>query len=180
MDLVRIHTLLCLQVFTQFKSHWDWAARELSYTFSWQHNYHDKINKVYANSTVNVGLIDSHIQCLQMIDQASHTRDMLMPVIKFAVKVMKSETIGEAYAYSTELQTAYKNILDSFDGHSLKEVDDKVREKCYRLNEKGEQTKIERFRETDEFEKIKDLKDSALRAFVSLSELFNKLYKEVT
>ena len=66
-----------------------------------------------------------------------------------------------------------------YDVDYLEELDTNVREECDWLRELGEETREDGGRVGREFGNAKDQKEASLRQFNTLTDLFNKLYKEI-
>ena len=141
--------------------------------------YRENIKILFENSTVNVSAMESHRKCMEIQDVALQKGDIMIEIVELVVNVTKSESLAEAYAYAVQIPPLYKMTL-TYEGDDLQEVETNVRETCAWLRELGEDLHGDSGEVEREFGDAKDQRDLAFRQFQSLSDLYSKLYRDVT
>ena len=153
----------------------DWLKRDFTTSFD---KYHKNIEALHENSTFNATSIEPHVKCSELDVETSDIGQLFMTILELAVNITKSETLPEAYNYALQIQPLYKKRI-TYNNELLEKLDQNVLKTCNWLREYGEDTAKERQKVDRDYGNAKDQKDAAFRQFKSLTDLFNKLYKEV-
>ena len=140
--------------------------------------YHNNLNTIFQNTTIDISAIESHKKCREFSDESNDILELFIIIIELATNLTKSETLEEAYSYAVQIPPFYKRRI-KYDVDYLEELDTNVREECDWLRELGEETREDGGKVGRELGSAKDQKEAALRQFNSLTDLFNKLYKEI-
>ena len=140
--------------------------------------YHNNLNTIFENTSIDISSIESHNKCRDFLDESTDILELFTIIMELATNVTKSETLEEAYFYAVQIPPFYKRRI-KYDVDYLEELDTNVREECDWLTELGEETREDEGRVGREFGNAKDQKEAARRQFNTLTDLFNKLYKEL-
>ena len=171
----------CRPAFDDLVEKYRWFENALEWMKSSGENiktYENNLDTIFENTTIDISSIESHRKCKELTDESGNILKLFTIIMELATNLTKSETLEEAYSYAVQIPPFYKRRI-KYDADYLEELDTNVREECDWLRELGEETREDGGRVGREFGNAKDQKDAALRQFTTLTELFNKLYKEI-
>ena len=171
----------CRPAFDDLVEKYRWFEYALDWMKSSGENiktYENNLKTVFENTTIDISSIESHRKCKELTDESGNILELFTIIIELATNLTKSETLKEAYSHAVQIPPFYKRRI-KYDVDYLEELDTNVREECDWLRELGEETREDGGRVGREFGNAKDQKEAALRQFNTLTDLFNKLYKEI-
>ena len=157
-----------------FKDILEWMKRSREDMDRYQNN----LNLIFENSTINISSLESHRKCREHLDEYADIVELFVTILELADNLTKSETLEEAYSYAVQIPPFYKRRI-KYETDYFEEFDTNLREACDWLRKSGQEMRVDGGRVGREFGNAKDQKDTALRHFATLTELFNKLYKEI-
>ena len=141
-------------------------------------NYREFLNYIFPNGTFNASSVLSHQECLDIEEKIYEMDDLLLLITKLGANITQSNSYDEAYKYAVQIPPLYKRRL-LFNSSEIIPFSNAVQTKCNWLKNFGEDSKIVGERALQDFDKIMDERDTALRHYQSLTRLFKRLHHEV-
>ena len=141
-------------------------------------NYSDFLDYIFPNETFNASSVPLHGECLDLKQQVIEMDDIIFNITDLGWNVSLSTTYNEAYKYAVQIPLLYRR-RKLYNESYIYDVHDEVIAKCNWLMNWGEESKETGEKALDDFEKIMDERDTALRHFESIGRLFNRLYNKV-
>ena len=141
-------------------------------------NYSDFLDYIFPHETFNATSVPLHGECLDLKQQAIEMDEIIFNITDLGWNITLSRTYNEAYKYAIQIPPLYRR-RKLYNESYIYEVHDEVIAKCNWLKNWGEESKETGEKALDDFEKIMDERDTALRHFESIGRLFNRLYDKV-
>ena len=141
-------------------------------------NYSKFLDYMFPNDTFNATSVPSHLECLGLKNEVIEMDDLFLLITELGWNISRSLSYDEAYRYAVQIPPLYKK-RKLYDESYIYDFDYKVRETCNWLKNWGEESKDAGEKALDDFDKIMDERNAALRHFETVSRLFNRLHDKV-
>ena len=134
-------------------------------------NYSYFLDYIFPNETFNATSVPLHSECLDLKKQAIEMDDIIFNITDLGWNITLSRTYNEAYKYAVQIPPLYRR-RKLYNESYIYDVHDEVIAKCNWLKNWGEESKQAGEKALDDFDKIMDERDTALRHFEKYWQTF--------
>ena len=115
--------------FTEFKQRYYWMARilsEVTWSISSINRYHQRVEELYLNTSINVNAIEEHRRCSDALNETVDVFDIYETIAELAVNMTRSDSVAEAYSYVIQIPPLLKMTNALFTNEKVTEIDRNV------------------------------------------------------
>ena len=138
--------------------------------------YRKIMDDTFANNTMfNLSSVPSHAECLHMEDELTKMDDLFILITELGANITHSISYQEAYFYAVQIPPLYQ-LRKQYDPTQFNDIEANAKTTCGWLNSYSRETGSVGKEALEDFEKITDDRDTAVRQFDAMGKLFSKLH----
>ena len=141
--------------------------------------YQQVVADVFQNTTLNLSSIAPHVECSETVEELTVMDDLFILITQLGANITHAESFDEAYGYALQIPPLYMLRRKQYDETQFGDIYSNAATKCGWLRNYGRETSEAGKEALEDLEKVTDVKESAVRQFGTLTNLFNKLHHEV-